>query len=167
MEPARRVGEISAPGAHPALVSEADFLCAQRITALAVPDDGNPYRYQLTGLVVCGLCGRRAEEHWAHGRARYRCRRGHTSGSDAHPDRLKTFYVRQDQLIGPARTQLAHLLGTDPDSIDDIELDMQLRGRGITIVCTPVSIVLDAGLAVGDRPAQAASTRPFSRCCLY
>ncbi|MEV6842851.1 zinc ribbon domain-containing protein [Actinoplanes sp. NPDC051411] len=47
-----------------------------------MPDDANLDRYQLTGLVICGLCGRRAEGHRAHGRARYRCRHGRTSASD-------------------------------------------------------------------------------------
>ncbi|MEV4706213.1 zinc ribbon domain-containing protein [Actinoplanes sp. NPDC049316] len=39
-------------------------------------NDGNTSRYELTGLIICGLCGRRMEGHWAHGRARYRCRHG-------------------------------------------------------------------------------------------
>ncbi|MFI6079350.1 hypothetical protein ACIA5C_48415 [Actinoplanes sp. NPDC051343] len=54
---------ISPPGAHPALVREETFPRAQQISALAVPDDANLDRYQLTGLVICGLCGRRAEGH--------------------------------------------------------------------------------------------------------
>ena len=129
------------------------------MTALATPDDGNLDRYELTGLVICGLCGRRAEGHWAHGRARYRCRHGHTSASDASPDRPKTLYVRQDQLLDQARVQLAHLLGvqrTDNDLADLAELAAQLRGRGITILCTPVSITLDTGL--DDREVEPVST---------
>lgn len=39
---------ISPPGAHPALVSEDTFLRAQQISALAVSDDANLARYQLT-----------------------------------------------------------------------------------------------------------------------
>jgi len=53
--------EISAPGTHPALISDADFLQVQQITALPTPEDGSTDRYQMTGLVICGLCGRRAE----------------------------------------------------------------------------------------------------------
>ena len=56
-------------------------------------------------------------------------------------------YLRQDQLIDEARTQLAHLIGTDPNDISTAALAVQLRGRGITIVCTPVSITLDTGVA--------------------
>jgi hypothetical protein len=135
--------EISPPGAHPALVSEADFLRAQQVTALTAPDDGNLNRYRLTGLVICGLCGRRAEGHWAHGRARYRCRHGHTSASDAQPDRPRTLYVREDQLIEQAHAQLASHIGANADDINPTTLAARLRERSITIVCTPVSITLD------------------------
>jgi DNA invertase Pin-like site-specific DNA recombinase len=70
---------ISTERAHPALVSDADFLAAQSITAVPVPRNGSTHRYQLTGLLICGICGRRLEGHWIHGRAGYRCRHGHTS----------------------------------------------------------------------------------------
>jgi len=138
--------QISPPGAHPALVSEADFLRVQQVTALAIPDDGNRGRYRLTGLVICGLCGRRAEGHWAHGHARYRCRHGYTSASDAQPDRPKTVYVREDQLIEQARAQLASHIGVEPDDINPTTLATRLRERSITIVCTAVSITLDTAL---------------------
>ncbi|MGW4946866.1 recombinase family protein [Actinoplanes sp. NPDC004185] len=143
----REQWEVSPPGAHSALVSEAAFVAAQQITALAVPDDANPHRYQLTGLVICGLCGRRAEGHWAHGRARYRCRHGYTSASasDAQPNRMKTLYVREDQALAEAGGQLARHLGTTWDAIPISGVAGQLRSRGIAIVCTPVSINLDTG----------------------
>ncbi|MFI6073897.1 recombinase family protein [Actinoplanes sp. NPDC051343] len=144
---------ISPPGVHPALVSEDAFLRAQQVSALSVPDDANPDRYQLTGLVICGLCGRRAEGHWAHGRARYRCRHGRTSASDALPDPPKTLFVRQDQLIEQATIQLAHMLGVDAAAISVRELARQLRERGITIVCTPVSITLDVPTAEPEPPS--------------
>jgi site-specific DNA recombinase len=139
--------EFSAAGTHPALVSEADFLAAQQISAVAEPDDANLDRYRLTGLVICGLCGRRSEGHWAHGRARYRCRHGSTSASDARPERARTLYVRQDLLIEQARLQLADLLNADPADLDEPEMVTQLRARDIRIVCTPVSITLDTGTA--------------------
>lgn len=88
----REMWEISAPGTHPALISDADFLHVQQITALPTPEDGSTDRNQLTGLVLCGLCGRRAEGHWAYGRARYRCR-PHGSASDAQPGRPETRYL--------------------------------------------------------------------------
>jgi DNA invertase Pin-like site-specific DNA recombinase len=147
---------ISPPGAHPALISEDTFLQAQQITAIAVPDDANLDRYQLTGLVICGLCGRRAEGHWAHGRARYRCLHGRTSASDVQLEHPKMLYVRQDQLIEQATLQLAHLIGADPASISVAELAVQLRGRGITMVCSHVSITLDTG-AVDPEPDSAST----------
>lgn len=126
---------ISARQAHPPLISEADFVRAQQTTAIMSPDDANPRRYQLTGLVICGLCGRRAEGHWANGRARYRCRHGSTSGRDATVNRIPTLYLREDQIISQAVAQLDH---ADRDDIPGL-----LRARRITVVCTAVSTVLD------------------------
>jgi hypothetical protein len=45
------------------------------------------------------------------------------------------------------------MLGRDPDKLTDDEVVAYLRERGITIVCTPVSITLDTGtddLAASD-----------------
>lgn len=136
---------ISNQVVHPPLVSDAVFARVQQVSALPVAEDGNADRYQLTGLVICGLCGRRAEGHWAHGRARYRCRHGYTSSSDAQPGHLKTLYVRQDQILAQAGAQLTNFAGVDPASLTAAELATQLRSREITIVCTPVSITLDTG----------------------
>ncbi len=69
---------ISTRPAHPALVSEADFIEAQDIRA----PRGNPSPdrcYRLAGLLRCGICGRRMEACWANNRAAYRCRHGHAS----------------------------------------------------------------------------------------
>jgi hypothetical protein len=60
---------ISRSLAHPALVSEVDFVAAQRVRAERRNDDGEVRRYVLAGLVVCGLCGRRMDAHWVNGRA--------------------------------------------------------------------------------------------------
>jgi hypothetical protein len=152
--------EFSAAGTHPALVSEADFLAAQRISAVAEPDDANFDRYRLTGLVICGLCGRRAEGHWAHGRARYRCRHGSTSASDARPERARTLYVHQDLLFDQARLQLADLLKADPADLDDSEVILQLRTRDIRIVCLPVSVTLDTGMAYQTGPDRGENASP-------
>ena len=127
-------------------MSEADFARVQQISALPVADDGNLDRYQLTGLVIGG---RRAERHWAHGRARYRSRHDYTSNGDAQPCHAKTLYVRQDQIVEQPGIQLANLTGTDPAALTAVELAAQLRGRQITIVCTPVSITLDTGEDIG------------------
>jgi hypothetical protein len=151
---------ISPPGAHPALVSETDFLRAQQATALATPDDGNLDRYRLTGLIICGICGRRAEGHWAHGRAHYRCRHGYTSASDAQIDRPKTLYVREDQLVEQALAQLASATGAEPNSISAFGLAAQLRCRVYTLVCTPVSITLDTGANTPGSELDEVDSRP-------
>ncbi|GAB1646264.1 hypothetical protein [Krasilnikovia sp. MM14-A1259] len=70
------------------------------------------------------------EGHRAHGRVRYRCRHGHTSASDADPSRLKTLYVRQDQLIAQANGQLASLLVLRPDMINAMDIAEQLADAG-------------------------------------
>ncbi|MGC1289146.1 MAG: recombinase family protein, partial [Streptosporangiaceae bacterium] len=63
---------ISTRPAHPGLVSEADFIAAQAVSAArgSVPpnEPGAPEgrrRYLLAGLLTCGTCGRRME--WASG----------------------------------------------------------------------------------------------------
>ena len=57
---------ISARPAHPALVSEEDFIAVQGIRA---EREGNASRqYLLAGLLRCGICGRRAESCWSNGR---------------------------------------------------------------------------------------------------
>ena len=70
---------ISRSLAHPALVSEADFVAAQKIRTERKNDDGEVRRYVLAGLILCGLCGRRMDAHWVNDRAGYRCRHGHSS----------------------------------------------------------------------------------------
>jgi site-specific DNA recombinase len=65
---------ISDRPAHPALVSEADFIAAQDIRSargpaahgdLAVPKQR---RYLLAGLLACGACGQRMESAWSNGK---------------------------------------------------------------------------------------------------
>jgi site-specific DNA recombinase len=94
---------ISARPAHPALVSEAEFIAAQDIKAargpaagsgcLAAPDER---RYLLAGLLVCGTCGRRMESSWSNGKAAYRCRHGHTSAAVPDPAHPRNAYIRED-----------------------------------------------------------------------
>jgi hypothetical protein len=76
----------SSPGpAHPALVTEADFVAVQDIHTAPIPADGQTRIYALTGLVFCGLCGRAMDAHWTHGRAGYRCRHGRSSAHSPDP----------------------------------------------------------------------------------
>ncbi len=96
---------ISDKPAHPALVSEGDFIAAQDVnvargpapqTAPAVPERR---RYWLAGLLACGTCGRRMESAWSNGKPAYRCRHGHTSAMPPDPERPKNAYIREDRLM--------------------------------------------------------------------
>jgi site-specific DNA recombinase len=109
---------ISARPAHEALVSEADFIAAQDIHAARGPsprtDLAGPEkrRYLLSGLLVCGTCGRRMESAWCNGKPAYRCRHGHTTASSPDPSRPKNAYVREDRIV--PHLPALHLLLTGP-----------------------------------------------------
>jgi hypothetical protein len=109
---------ISARPAHPALVSEADFIAAQDVSAnrgssprgdLAGP---GKRRYLLAGLIACGMCGRRMESAWSNGKPAYRCRHGHTSVTPPRPERPRNAYIREDRIV--PHLPALHLLLTDP-----------------------------------------------------
>ncbi len=90
---------ISKHPAHPALVSEADFIAAQDTTAPRGPAGPAVRRYLLAGLLACGTCGRRLESAWSNGKPAYRCRHGYTSATRPEPGRPKNTYVREDQIL--------------------------------------------------------------------
>jgi site-specific DNA recombinase len=158
---------ISRKPAHPALVSEADFIAAQDISAARGPVPGaglaapHKRRYLLAGLLICGGCGRRMESAWSNGKAAYRCCRGHTTASRRGPEQLKNAYIRQDRILPhlPAlRLQL-----TEPDGGQrrrrtrrgaDVRYKASpedvigyLRERQITLTYDPVSGTLHAATA--------------------
>lgn len=85
--------------AHPALISERDFVAAQQIRAARPTQNGRRRRFALAGPIKCGLCGRRLDSHWNHGRPTYRCRHGHSNTQHPGTSRLKTLYIREDHLI--------------------------------------------------------------------
>jgi hypothetical protein len=94
---------ISARPAHPALVSEADFIAAQDINAARGPapkiTPAPPQRYLLAGLLTYGGCGRRMESAWSNGKPAYRCRHGRTTAMAPDPGRPKNAYVREDRIL--------------------------------------------------------------------
>jgi site-specific DNA recombinase len=66
---------ISSRPAYLALVSEADFIAAQDVSAVRGPaPQGGPVlrRYLLAGLLACGVGGRRMESAWSNDRSAYR-----------------------------------------------------------------------------------------------
>ena len=102
---------ISTYPAHPALVSEADFIAAQDVTAPRGPAGPAARRYLLAGLLACGRCGRRLESAWSNGRPAYRCRHGHASAATPEPGRPRNAYVREDQIL-PHLAAVAILLAS-------------------------------------------------------
>jgi len=89
---------ISTRPAHLALVSEADFIAVQEISAPRGPAGSAARRYLLAGLVRCGTCGRRLESSWSNGRPAYRCRHGYSSAIRPDAARAKNTYIREDQI---------------------------------------------------------------------
>ena len=150
---------VSARLAHPPLVSEADFVTAQTITAVATPEDGQMRRYRLTGLVVCGICGRRADAHWVHGRAGYRCRHGRTSASPPLPGRPKSLYWREDRLLAHVTRELTGSVASrdGPGALIDY-----LRGNQMAIVCGSDTITVGRGVP-HQRPPPGRSTKHDQR----
>ncbi|MEV6823397.1 recombinase family protein [Amycolatopsis sp. NPDC051102] len=97
---------LSAKVAHPALVTELDFVAAQQIRAARSTSDGRTRRFALAGLIHCGVCDRRLDSHRNHGRPTYRCRHGHTSTQCAGQPRPKTLYIREDHLVDEIHIRL-------------------------------------------------------------
>ena len=150
---------ISARPAHPALVSEEDFIAAQGIHA---DRDGNdPGRcYRLAGLLRCGICGRRAESCWSNDRPAYRCRHGYSSASAPDPARPKNLYIREDRIMPHLLALHVLLTGTDPAAAhkrrrtrrgadvhrpaSDQDVIGYLRARRITLTYDPRTGTLQA-----------------------
>jgi hypothetical protein len=97
-----------------------------------VAGHGRTRRYVFTGLVVCGICGRRADGHWVHGRAGYRCRHGRTSASPPLAGCRKALYMREDKLAASVADQVGggvELVG------DPVEPARGLSANRLMIVC--------------------------------
>ncbi|HUC21331.1 MAG TPA: recombinase family protein [Streptosporangiaceae bacterium] len=151
---------ISRRPAHPALVSEDDFVAAQDVSAARGPvphDKPVLRRYLLAGLLACGLCGRRMESAWSNGKPAYRCRHGHTSAMAPDPARPKNTYIREDKLL-PHLPALRLLLttpavrarrrtraGTDvTGTVSPAEVIGYLREHEVTLTWNPVPAALQA-----------------------
>jgi hypothetical protein len=141
---------ISARPAHPAIVSEADYIAAQDASAPRGPAGPAARRYLLAGLLACGRCGRRLESAWSNGKPAYRCRHGYTSATGSSPDRLRNLYVREDQILPrlaalailqagssscPRGTKQATVQVTSPAQA--AELMDRLRAGDITLIYDP------------------------------
>ena len=122
---------ISRHPAHPALVSEADFIVAQDTAVPRGPAGPAVRRYLLAGLIACGRCGRRLESCWSYGRPAYRCRHGYSSATVPDSARPKNTYVREDQVL-PHLAALAILLAGDAGQGPGNRALAQLTGPAYT-----------------------------------
>jgi site-specific DNA recombinase len=140
---------ISNRPAHPALVSEAEFIAVQEMSVPRGPAGPATRQYFLAGLICCGTCGRRLESSWSNGRPAYRCRHGYTSAAKSGPTRPKNTYVREDQIL-PHLAALAILLDGQkygrggPDQASQVtgpartaELIEYLRSSGHALIYDP------------------------------
>ena len=146
---------ISRHPAHPALVSEADFIAAQDVTAPRGPAGPATRRYLLAGLLACGRCGRRLESAWSNGQPAYRCRHGHTSAARPEPGLPTNTYVREGQIL-PHLAALAIRLGGDDQPLPDGTMQVtapgaaaglidRLRTAGITLTYDPATRTIRTG----------------------
>jgi site-specific DNA recombinase len=136
---------ISSRPAHPALVSEADLVAAQAVRAARATSDNNHHReYRLTGLLHCGVCGRRLDAHWVNNRPGYRCRHGQARERPAgdNEEREPYIYVREDELLHDLATTLTAAGHPTPTTDEILAL---LTRRGITIVCDRTNRTLTPG----------------------
>jgi hypothetical protein len=136
---------ISARPAHPALVSEDDFVAVQGIRAQRDTANTAGRRYLLAGLLRCGICGRRLESCWANNRPAYRCRHGHTSATARDPTRPKNLYIREDRILPapacpacrPGRFATRHGTPKAPHPTRDRRLASGQRGRRDQLPAVP------------------------------
>jgi site-specific DNA recombinase len=158
---------ISRKPAHPALVTEADFIAAQGVSAPRGPAPAgglvapSQRRYLMAGLLVCGDCGRRMESAWSNGKPAYRCRHGHTTASRPSPGRVRNAYIREDRIL--PHLPALHLHLTQPTApqrrrrtrrgldsrhkASPEDVIRYLRGQQITLTYDPASGALSAGTA--------------------
>ncbi|MEU0528963.1 zinc ribbon domain-containing protein [Amycolatopsis tolypomycina] len=88
----------------------------------------------------CGVCDRRLDSHWNHGRPTYRCRHGHTSTQLAGHPRPKTLYIREDHLVEAIRIRLGDQDGDghatlESDRTRSSRVASALRNSGRFVVC--------------------------------
>jgi hypothetical protein len=138
---------LSAKAAHPALVTEQDFVVAQQIRAARPASDGQARRFALAGLIHCGVCDRRLDSHWNHGRPTYRCRHGYTSTQCAGQPRAKTLYIREDHLVDQINLQLGDHGNAKPevDRTRHRRVAAALHDSGKRVVCDSAGWQLKEG----------------------
>jgi len=149
---------ISARPAHPAIVSEADFIAAQDLAARRGPGSSAGRHYLLAGLLRCDGCGRLLESCWSNGKAAYLCSHGYTTATRPEPARPPNAYIREDQIL-PRLPALGILIAAParhsrkqgtaqsqaPAPAGAAHLISYLRAKGITLTYDPGEDTLRAG----------------------
>ncbi|RKT55550.1 recombinase family protein [Saccharothrix australiensis] len=135
---------ISREVVHTPLVSMRDFTAAQNVRARRPNGDGGERRYVLSGLVVCGVCGRRMDAHWVHGRPGYRCRHGFNSARPRPADGPQSLYWREDRLLEDISVAVASA-GFARSAVG-AGMVVLLREKAITVVCGHQGIEVVEGL---------------------
>lgn len=129
--------EVSEKLSHEPLVDDETFVAVHRIRAPRQTKDGGARRYALAGLVVCGVCDRRMDAHWVHGRPAYRCRHGFNSASTRPPDAPANTYVREDvvlQTLPGLITERGHDQGSDSAvQLHELQLEIICVGSGLRL----------------------------------
>jgi site-specific DNA recombinase len=90
---------------HEPLISPEVFARAQEIASagarrpLAAKRRRSARPYVLSGLVFCGICGRRMQGSWNHGAAHYRCKFPAEYALVNRPDHPRTVYIRESRIF--------------------------------------------------------------------
>ena len=122
--------EVSEHLTHRPLVDDDTFLAVQGMRTARTTKDGETRHYVLVGRVTCGVCGRRMDAHWVHGRAGYRCRHGYSSAAPRPADAPRNVYVREDRLL----ELLPGLLG-DSDAAESGPVESGLIPDPVEVLC--------------------------------
>lgn len=126
---------VSTELAHPAIVSDGDFLTAQGITAISAPADEKTRVYALTWLLLCAVCGRRLEGHWVYGNTATDA--GTATPAPTHPE------TNHAGSTGPRTPQQLADQGVLPHQADTTDMVAYLAKRGTVIICDTATVTID------------------------
>ncbi|MEU6131733.1 zinc ribbon domain-containing protein [Saccharopolyspora sp. NPDC047091] len=115
-------------GESSSVVTEEGCVAVQSVRAVRKTGDDAVRADALSGLVRCGVCGRRMDSHWINHRPGFRDRHGHTSTRQRAADQPKSLLRPEDRLSDWLTAQL----GNESSSVGAA----RLREAGQTITCS-------------------------------
>ncbi|GAA2133321.1 hypothetical protein GCM10009760_09370 [Kitasatospora kazusensis] len=140
---------ISRSQAHPALVSDADFITAQTTHAT---HSTSGRKYLLAGLLRCATCGRRLESCWVHHRPAYRCRHGYSSATSPGADRPPNAYLREDHVMPHLPALVLRIAASAGDLAPGLGAALgYLRAGGIELTYDAAARTLTTGTERGEK----------------